>query len=234
MTTSEDRFQRAFDSPLISEMSVVDLTVYVTRQVLECYVLAGFRNCNEADNSILTTKFTSDLRESYGFLHRDEIAVCFELGIKGEYGEYMGINLRTFTKWLKSYRRSDFRYRIVMQREAEKKAREQAALPPISKEYNDAAMRRMIADCYASYKKNPEKDLVLPSIIYQGLHELGYINHTPEQKKYAISLFARWKPRGNLSISSTDRDAMIALRAQEWLVKQYFGSISTLPFQAGS
>ena len=226
METLKDKFQKAFQSPLISEMNQQDLTRFVSRLIVEGYIMLGYQNYNDRDICVLTAKLMSDLQTSYSFLHRDEVALCFELGAKGEYGDYNGINVRTFARWLKGYRTSDFRFRLLMEREEQKKA----ALPPVSKEYNDECMRRMIAECFERYKKDPKEDMRLPSVIYRGLRDFGYIHHTREEKEYAMSLYARWRPRSGLPLQERDRQGFIILRAQEWLVKQYFGSISQLPF----
>ena len=75
----------------------------------------------KGDINQLAAKLTSDLYESYSFLRLEELSICFELGVKEEFGDYVGLNYRTFCKWLKGYKMSDFRYRVIKQMEQRKK-----------------------------------------------------------------------------------------------------------------
>ena len=152
--------------------------------------MVGYQTYNEKDICVLTAKLSSDLQESYPYLHRGEIVICFELGAKGEYGDYSGVNLRTFCKWLKAYKTSDLRYRVIKQIEQEKEVK---ALPAVSR---------------------------------------GFIRNSLEEKLNAMAQFSRWRPRNTLHISEDDRQAMIKLKAQEWLLKQYFNSLVRLPFES--
>ena len=98
----------AFQTPRITDIMPKDLTDFASAQIIQCYIIVGYLTYNEKDISILAAKLCSDLRESYPYLHRGEIVICFELGAKGEYGDYSGVNLRTFCKWLKAYKTSDW------------------------------------------------------------------------------------------------------------------------------
>ena len=46
-----------------------------------------------------------------------------------------------------------------------------------------------------------------------------------------MAQFSRWRPQNNLRVSEDHRQAMIKLKAQEWLLKQYFNSQTRLPFE---
>ena len=76
----------------------------------------------EEDMLIIAAKLCSELQESFPSLTFGEVSLCFELGAKGEYGEFMGLNMRTFARWLKAYRTSELRYRAVVERERGRQA----------------------------------------------------------------------------------------------------------------
>ena len=99
--------------------------------------------------AVFTAKLAADLRENYSYLTLDEVSFCFELGAKEEYGEIMGINLRTITKWLKAYKTSELRYRAKLAVEAQKKA-----LPPVSEAYNLQAENRFLQNSFRRYKES--------------------------------------------------------------------------------
>ncbi len=152
-----------------------------------------------------------------------EISICFELGAKGQFGEYFGLNWRTITKWLRGYQQCDLRYRAKLAVEAEKKA-----LPPVSEAYNLQAENRFLQNSFRRYKESGSMERVMSVKVYQTLQERGIIHNTREEKYHAISLFERWKPASGAWMPEEMRQSRIKTLAQEWLLKQYFDSIEEL------
>ena len=224
-----NKMRMAFQTPRIIDMTPRDLSAFITSQIVQSYIMVGYQTYNEKDICVLTAKLSSDLQESYPYLHRGEIVICFELGAKGEYGDYSGVNLRTFCKWLKGYKNSDLRYRVIKQIEQEKELK---ALPAVSREYNEEKMNLLIIRRFHEYKNCPDLEIPLASILYQDLQSRGFIRNSLEEKLNAMAQFSRWRPQNTLHISEDDRQAMIKLKAQEWLLKQYFNSLVRLPFES--
>ena len=224
-----NKMRMAFQTPRITDIMPKDLTDFASAQIIQCYIIVGYLTYNEKDISILAAKLCSDLRESYPYLHRGEIVICFELGAKGEYGDYSGVNLRTFCKWLKAYKTSDLRYRMIKQMEQEKEVKD---LPAVSREYNEEKMNLLIIRRFHEYKNCPDLEIPLASILYKDLQSRGFIRNSLEEKLNAMAQFSRWRPQNTLHISEDDRQAMIKLKAQEWLLKQYFNSLVRLPFES--
>ena len=224
-----NKMRMAFQTPRIIDMTPRDLSAFITSQIVQSYIMVGYQTYNEKDICVLTAKLSSDLQESYPYLHRGEIVICFELGAKGEYGDYSGVNLRTFCKWLKAYKTSDLRYRVIKQIEQEKEVK---ALPAVSREYNEEKMNLLIIRRFHEYKNCPDLEIPLASILYQDLQSRGFIRNSLEEKLNAMAQFSRWRPQNTLHISEDDRQAMIKLKAQEWLLKQYFSSLVRLPFES--
>mgnify|MGYP001139245643 FL=1 len=223
-----NKMRMAFQTPRIIDMTPRDLSTFITSQIVQSYIMVGYQTYNEKDICVLTAKLSSDLQESYPYLHRGEIVICFELGAKGEYGDYTGVNLRTFCKWLKAYKTSDLRYRVIKQMEQEKEVK---ALPAVSREYNEQSMNQLIIKRFYEYKSRPDLDIPFASILYQELQSRGFIRNSLEEKLCAMAQFSRWRPQNNLHVSEDYRQAMIKLKAQEWLLKQYFNSLARLPFE---
>ena len=224
-----NKMRMAFQTPRIIDMTPRDLSAFMTSQIVQSYIMVGYQTYNEKDICVLTAKLSSDLQESYPYLHRGEIVICFELGAKGEYGDYSGVNLRTFCKWLKAYKTSDLRYRVIKQIEQEKEVK---ALPAVSREYNEEKMNLLIIRRFHEYKNCPNLEIPLASILYKDLQSRGFIRNSLEEKLNAMAQFSRWRPQNTLHISEDDRQAMIKLKAQEWLLKQYFNSLVRLPFES--
>ena len=224
-----NKMRMAFQTPRIIDMTPRDLSAFITSQIVQSYIMVGYQTYNEKDICVLTAKLSSDLQESYPYLHRGEVVICFELGAKGEYGDYSGVYLRTFCKWLKAYKTSDLRYRVIKQIEQEKEVK---ALPAVSREYNEEKMNLLIIRRFHEYKNCPDLEIPLASILYKDLQSRGFIRNSLEEKLNAMAQFSRWRPQNTLHISEDDRQAMIKLKAQEWLLKQYFNSLVRLPFES--
>ena len=172
-----NKMRMAFQTPRITDIMPKDLTDFASAQIIQCYIIVGYLTYNEKDISILAAKLCSDLRESYPYLHR-----------KGEYGDYSGVNLRTFCKWLKAYKTSDLRYRVIKQMEQEKEVK---ALPAVSREYNEEKMNLLIIRRFHEYKNCPDLEIPLASILYQDLQSRGFIRNSLEQKLNAMA--PAWK-----------------------------------------
>ena len=191
--------------------------------ITQCAMLMGFKVPELRELTLMAGKVTADLYESYPFLRLGEISICFELGAKGQFGEYFGLNWRTITKWLRGYQQCDLRYRAKLAVEAQKKA-----LPPVSEAYNLQAENRFLQNSFRRYKESGSMERVMSVRVYQTLQERGIIRNTREEKYHAISLFERWKPAAGAWMTEEMRQSRIKTLAQEWLLKQYFDSIEEL------
>ena len=158
-----ERASRVFKEQRIESYTTDVLLTRVSMLLRQTYVLVGFQTPDENDLAIITAKLTSDLFESYRYLTCGEVSLCFELGAKGEYGEFMGLNMRTFTRWLKAYKTSDFRYRLVVDREQKR----QAALPPVSEAYNREREEQMLQNAFRHYRAGYPIDQLLPARVYR-------------------------------------------------------------------
>ena len=224
----DTRLKIALRQPPIIQLDSEFVTGRMIDLLLETYVLLGFKTPVKEDVSVLAAKLVSDIYENCGFLRLEEISICFELGAQEQFGDYIGLNYRTFHKWLKAYKTSDLRYRVIKQMEQEKEVK---ALPAVSREYNEQSMNRLIIKRFHEYKNRPDLEIPFASILYQELQSRGFIRNSLEEKLSAMAQFSRWRPQNNLHVSEDYRQAMIKLKAQEWLLKQYFNSLARLPFE---
>lgn len=223
------RLQMALRQPPITQFDNQFVSKRMVDLLSNTYMLLGFKIPMRHELTLLVAQLTKDLYESYGFLRMEEVCICFELGAKEEFGDYVGLNYRTFSKWLKGYKMSDLRYRAVKRAEQEKNVR---ALPGVSKEYNDECMNRLLIRRFHDYKAHPDSEIPLASILYQELQSRGIIRNTLEEKLNAMAQFERWRPQNQRHFSEDYRQSMIKLKAQEWLLKQYFNSVERLPFES--
>lgn len=217
----ESRLQQAISDRRVATYSPEVLIPAVNRVLLQTYVLVGFAPPKEADVALLTTKLAADLQESYPYLTLQELALCFELGAKGEYGDFMGLNLRTFTRWLKAYQTSELRYRAVVERE--RKA--QQALPSVSEAYKEEHERMFLRRVFEQYRAGYPLERLYPARVYRSLQERGVIRNTPEEKYAAMRQAAGYQPAGNMIVSEDVRQVLVRQQAMAILLKRFFDGV---------
>lgn len=218
----EIRLQRAINDRRISTYVPEELLPAVNNILLQTYVLVGFTPPKEADIALLTTKLAADLWESYPSLTLKELGLCFELGAKGEYGDFMGLNLRTFTRWLKAYQTSELRYQAIIERE--QKA-QQAALPAVSEAYKEERERAFLRRVFEQYCSGYPIERLYPARVYQSLQQRGIIHDSLETKLSAMRQAAGYKPAGTMKIDEDTRQAMIKQQAMTILLKSFFDKV---------
>ena len=213
-----ERINQLLEEQRIECYTTDTLATRISGLLRQTYVMVGFKVPEANDFAIITAKLTSDLFESYRYLTFGEVSLCFELGAKGEYGEFMGLNMRTFARWLKSYRTSELRYRAVVERERGR----QAALPPVSAEYNRMCETRMLQRIYSHYRKGYPLERLMPARVYRILQERGAIADSPADKRAAMARCAGWKPLGRLPMDEEMRQQRIRSEAMTLLLRRYF------------
>ena len=177
----DERIAIALKSDKISDIPLEKLVPLVKTMLSSVYMLTGFSTPNPKDLGALVAKVTSDLKQYHGGLSVNEVSVCLENGSKDEYGEFMGINVRTITKWLKAYKTSEKRYKTI--KDIEKTSQ---ALPPPGKEYGDQKMREMSLRYFDSFKNTGDPGFACVTV-YQFLQRTGIVSHPPEVKIKAFN-----------------------------------------------
>lgn len=224
---TEQRLCTALSEPKVSEMVSEELLERISKLLPQTYILVGFQMPQLNDLTVVGTKLCSELLESFPTLTYGEVALCFELGVKGEYGDFMGLNIRTYIRWLKAYKQSDFRYRQVVDREK----RQQTALPPVSEAYNREREDRMLQNVFRHYCANYPLDQLMPGRVYRVLQERGLIRDSPAEKKEAMARFEHWKPSGTLPMDEDTRLHFVKTEAMTALLKRYFDKLIALNVQ---
>ena len=149
------------------------------------------------------------------------------MGLKGKFGPYAGIVLYIFVKWLKDYRICDFRYQVTM-RENQKAT---VALPPVSRETREEDMKRFLIDNFQTFKATNNRKNLCSMVVYDYLEHFGFIHYTPEEKWAVMDKFKDWHPKNNMYVSDEARNAHIVYLCKEWIVINFFDSISDLSFR---
>ena len=120
----ETRLKQALQEQMpLGQLAYEKVSGQTVDLLTEYFMLLGFKIPDMQELTLLARKVTDDLYESYSYLRMEEVAVCFELGAKGDFGEYVGLNWRTITRWLKSYKTCDRRLKVKQELEEETRRR---------------------------------------------------------------------------------------------------------------
>lgn len=223
----DDRIALALHSEKISEIPVDRLVTQVTNMLSSVYMLTGFSVPNPRDLGALAAKVTSDLKQYHGGLSVKEVSVCFENGSKDEYGDFMGINVRTVTKWLKVYKTSEKRYKTIVEIEKTKQA-----LPAPGKEYGERKMKEMAIRYFEDYKRTGDPGFACVTV-YQFLQSVGVINHAPDVK---ITAFKKAKTmllisKNSLAMPADVLEFRAKAEAQRGLLCDFFEELVNMQIE---
>lgn len=214
----DDRLRLAVGERRISTYRLQEILPHVNRILLQTYALVGFKPPCEHDLGLLIAKVATDLQESYPSLTLQEAELCFELGAKGEYGDFMGLNLRTITRWLKSYQTSELRYQAVVEREQ----KGQAALPAVSEAYREEREQVFLHRVFEQYRAGCPIERLYPARVYLSLQARGIIHDSPEAKRAAMRQAAGYRPAGNMVVNEDMRLAMVRQQAMTICLRRFF------------
>lgn len=212
----DDRLERAARGIRIADLPRETLIDRLSGILSGTYILVGFQLPAISDITLLTAKLATDLLESYASLSVEEVELCLELGARGQYGDFAGLNLRTFHRWLRIYKTSEARYRLVTRRETTR-----AALPATTPGHKRACEDRLLQKAFATYRERRDFDRLLPVHLYGLLQERGLIADTPEEKRAAMARFANHGGRTD-GRPPAGFDFQVKRQAMEWLLARYF------------
>lgn len=87
---------------MIKSILPTDLTREMVEIISRTYQTAGQRA--EADDQMFQVQeITADLRERFPALTLDEVRKAFANGVRGVYGTFMGLNVKTYNEWLNAF-----------------------------------------------------------------------------------------------------------------------------------
>ena len=93
----------ALRKPKLSEYGKDHLLTLVDGLIHKTHINCGYKADKEIINQYID-ELVSDLVKYNGLLSFQEIEIAFKNGWKGEYGEFMGLNNKTFSTWVTAYR----------------------------------------------------------------------------------------------------------------------------------
>ena len=184
-----NHYLTALNSKLIVDMQQNELKDRVIKTLAKTYIDCG-KVIESKELMSLSNGVINEIKRYFINLKIDELDLCFQNGVRKQYGEYFGLNIVTFHQWIKSYMAEDKRAEAL-------KIRSTPRIEPI-KEYT-AEDKIRIRDEFmnhakSTYMKSGVFGLYEPSIadIYKilvakdELTETEYTSNVEEAYDYVI------------------------------------------------
>lgn len=127
--------------------------------------------------ALMTLDLVGIINRDYRSLTPNDIDKAFEKGVFGEYGEFYGLNTRTFVMWLDSYEKN----RIDMIAPITNKSRLIESRCNLTEEEKDKLMQAAYDRCFGYFEKAGEiRDF--GNAVYDWLDKKGLIDLTVDEK----------------------------------------------------
>lgn len=222
--------------PKISEQPAVDVVLMFNSIISTAYTRAGYKMPDEATLALYADEFYSSLIEKFPRVTIPEVKEALKEGVYGEYGEFTGLNPKTFIQFIKGYLFSKDRAEAIKQFESKRQyLKAQIELSPEQKEqfnkdfindqYNDFRSGKLIAD-------------FIPSFLYEFLEQQGKIKLTIDEKRKikdrAQSYFKRLKTskryKGNARSIGDELAAYVQGRDEDLTIKNISKQFAVFDF----
>jgi len=133
------------NSPKILSMSIKSITDECNKFLVKAYNDAGYGIKDSKDMYIMAESVADDLYTYFKTLSIKEVGLAIKNGIRGEYGEYMGINVKTIHQFCKAYKES-FDRNEAIRKSSMKEEIEIKPTPEQVKQYMDERCRAAFAE----------------------------------------------------------------------------------------
>ena len=171
---------------LISE-KVIDLPENVAKSRLMDIVSKtefelGYKASDAKHMAMMCNALLEEIKTSFKSIRIDELVIAFKNGARGEFGEFFGLSVVTFNKWINGHQISEKRREALKSiRDSEKIEVKQPSKQEALKMFLEMWVRR-----YAEYKKSGVIKFDTPFRDYRILWENGLINHDQSEREMFI------------------------------------------------
>lgn len=179
-------------------------------------------------------ELVSDLRRYFGYLTLEELKIIFKKGYQGEFGEYQGLNNKTYFGWIKAYLNIDARANAI---KALEKARLEMMPKPkvLTEQEKEQIIKDGVLKVFNDHKAGVE--ILDPgNVVFNYLEEKGILDLAPEEAKKLIAeskekmiqdaiLNKGIKPVSKVIEGVISNKGVIVANAKRMALKRYFDSL---------
>jgi len=216
-------YVKAKDSPKIFEMPPVDAEIFIYNLISETQINIGHTKSAEDSkiNQISAAAILQLIYQKYRTLTVAELKLSFLNGLSGDYGDYIGVNLKTASQWIRGYSGAEIKRKALSEWN---KCLETDKKEELTEGQKEEIELRATINYFDEFKKNSDSmtpDFIL-AIYYTRLKNKGLINFSDDKKSemYEIGL-NQYKNGATGQRSSKDIYGAMILKIEKQQNKQF-------------
>lgn len=165
--------------PLIRNIDDRNIVVNTIHTLVNQVIMDKGVNMPSEEIDYLKTRVTDDIIHDFSGYTLEEVRLALHYGVRGEFGEYFGINPTTIFGWLKGFK---FEMLPPVNQKVQKLLPKQEEVIP-SQEETDIKIKATIYDVYFKLATTGEYDFYdIGNVCYKYLDRIGLIPYTVEEK----------------------------------------------------
>jgi hypothetical protein len=213
ISTKSRNVYHANSSIMIKNIDDKNIVVNSIHQSINRSIADKGVNMDIEDMNYLKRTVTDDILKDFPTLSLQDISLCFSMGVRGNLGDYFGLNVVTFYGWLKKYKEE-----VIPEAINEIKI----LLPPIETQEEDIDYKKLdiekvenICNQIISYNETGVYDFNdYGNIHFKFLNKFGYFNNISDEeiqlmKEDAKELFISEIQKNNLDLISKGKKFQI-------------------------
>lgn len=163
----ETKVERVFQSNKFLNSTEKEMKLFLLDQVSKSFLLRGYKTTDQ-DNAIIVTELLKEIQKRFKAITFKEIEIAFENGLRGEYGEYMGLSVITFSNFIKGFKESRQRADMI---KLHKEVKEEVVVTEEEKKKN---FEEFLESCIFKPYETRSYNLYSWSYIYDFFRSIGY------------------------------------------------------------
>jgi len=161
---------------MINKLPKIDVFNVITMSVARAFADTNTKEISEADRDYLVNQLTDNVIKHYPAIRLNEIPEAVWQGVRGRFGEYYGLSLVTFERFIEQYLLSDKRTGLVKALPADDLPRSAPNLQTQFETAKENALR-------ALQRKRDKKDIsAMATSVYNFLDQIKLIEFTTREK----------------------------------------------------
>jgi len=161
---------------MINKLPKIDVFNVITMSVARAFADTNTKEISEADRDYLVNQLTDNVIKHYPAIRLNEIPEAVWQGVRGRFGEYYGLSLVTFERFIEQYLLSDKRTGLVKALPADDLPK---AAPDLQTQFETAKENAL----RALQRKGDKKDIsAMATSVYNFLDQIKLVEFTTREK----------------------------------------------------
>lgn len=233
---AEKKMIEAALQPKIADQNPEDVEISFIAIISTAFTRAGYKMPDSATIAIYAEELNSSLLDKFPRVSIPEVREALKEGVYGEYGEFTGLNPKTFMQFIKGYIASEARKEAVKQFHSKRLYISQTR--NLSESEREVYNKEFVNELYADHLKEKLVSDYIPAFIYDFLENQGLIKITLHEKQkinerakqYFTRLKSSHKYKGNTKSIQDEMKAYIQNRDEDLTIKNISKQFAVFDF----